>query len=60
MAAGLPQITTDWDEMRDTVSEDVGIRVPTRSLPVGHGAIDAWGISQRGSPMRNIATISVQ
>ena len=43
MAAGLPQITTDWDGMRDTVSEDVGIRVPTRSLPVGHGAIDAWG-----------------
>jgi glycosyltransferase involved in cell wall biosynthesis len=43
MAAGLPQITTDWDGMRDTVSEDVGIRVPTRSLPAGHGAIDAWG-----------------
>ena len=29
--------------MCDMVSEDVGIGVPTRSLPVGHGAIDAWG-----------------
>lgn len=42
MAAGLPQVTTDWDGMRDTVSEDVGIRVPTRALQATHGQMDAW------------------
>lgn len=29
MAAGLPVIVTDWDGMKDTVTPDVGIRVPT-------------------------------
>ena len=32
MAAGLPVIASDWDGLRDTVSPDVGIRVPTFSL----------------------------
>lgn len=36
MAAGLPVLTTDWDGMRDTVTNDVGIRVATRSLPSSH------------------------
>lgn len=30
MAAGLPVVVSDWDGMRDTVTEDVGLRVPTR------------------------------
>lgn len=29
MAAGLPLIVTDWDGMKDTVSPDVGFRIPT-------------------------------
>lgn len=29
MAAGLPVIVTDWDGMKDTVTPEVGIRVPT-------------------------------
>ncbi|MFE3835628.1 glycosyltransferase [Pseudogemmobacter sonorensis] len=29
MAAGLPVIVSDWDGMKDTVTEDCGFRVPT-------------------------------
>lgn len=29
MAAGLPVIVTDWDGMKDTVTPDVGFRIPT-------------------------------
>jgi hypothetical protein len=29
MAAGLPLIVSDWDGMKDTVTADVGIRIPT-------------------------------
>jgi glycosyltransferase involved in cell wall biosynthesis len=29
MAAGLPVIVSDWDGMKDTVTADVGFRVPT-------------------------------
>ena len=29
MAAGLPLIVSDWDGMKDTVTPDVGIRIPT-------------------------------
>lgn len=43
MAAGLPVITTDWDGMRDTVTEDAGMRIPTRALPASRGQMDAWG-----------------
>lgn len=32
MAAGLPLIVSDWDGMKDTVTSDVGFRVPTRTL----------------------------
>jgi glycosyltransferase involved in cell wall biosynthesis len=42
MAAGLPVITSDWDGMRDTVSADVGIRIPTRSIGPAHSAPEAW------------------
>ena len=38
MAAGLPIIASDWDGLRDTVSEDVGFRIPTRSVPAEHVA----------------------
>lgn len=29
MAAGLPIIASDWDGLRDTVTDDVGFRIPT-------------------------------
>ncbi len=32
MAAGLPVIASDWNGMKDTVSADVGFRIPTRSV----------------------------
>lgn len=41
MAAGLPLLVSDWDGMRDTVSRDVGFRVPTRMLPAQHLASEA-------------------
>jgi glycosyltransferase involved in cell wall biosynthesis len=31
MAAGLPVIVTDWDGLRDTVTDEVGIRIPTEA-----------------------------
>lgn len=36
MAAGLPVIVSDWDGMRDTVTPDVGIAVPSRGLSARH------------------------
>jgi glycosyltransferase involved in cell wall biosynthesis len=36
MAAGLPVIASDWDGLRDTVTSEVGIRVPTLSAGVAH------------------------
>ncbi|MEI2686215.1 MAG: glycosyltransferase family 4 protein [Cypionkella sp.] len=36
MAAGLALLVSDWDGMKDTVTPDVGLRIPTRSLPPGH------------------------
>jgi glycosyltransferase involved in cell wall biosynthesis len=41
MAAGLPLLVTDWDGMKDTVSPEVGIRVPTRMLSPQHLASEA-------------------
>lgn len=41
MAAGLPVLVSDWDGMRDTVTPDVGIRVPTRTLGPGHAISEA-------------------
>jgi glycosyltransferase involved in cell wall biosynthesis len=35
MAAGLPVIVTDWDGMKDTVTPDVGFRVPTEMPRAG-------------------------
>ncbi len=43
MAAGLPVIVSDWDGMKDTVTPDVGIRIPTE-MP---GPGEALHISQR-------------
>ena len=43
MAAGLPLIVSDWDGMKDTVTPDVGFRIPTE-LP---GAGQATYLSQR-------------
>lgn len=33
MAAGLPLLVSDWDGMKDTVTPDVGFRIPTRMPP---------------------------
>lgn len=41
MAAGLPVLVSDWDGMRDTVTPDVGLRVPTRTLGPGHAVSEA-------------------
>ncbi|MCX7288161.1 MAG: glycosyltransferase family 4 protein [Rhodobacterales bacterium] len=43
MAAGLPLIVSDWDGMKDTVTPEVGIRVPTE-MP---GPGEATHLSQR-------------
>lgn len=46
MAGGLPVIVTDWDGMRDTVTQDVGIRVPTegpRADLTGHLGLRHFG-----------------
>src|SRR6056297_2371702 len=48
MAAGLPVITSDWDGMRDTVTEDVGIRVPTLTIGPDHTGPEAWGYHHGG------------
>lgn len=36
MAAGLPLIVSDWDGMKDTVTADVGFRIPTLLAEVGN------------------------
>lgn len=38
MAAGLPCLVSDWDGMKDTVSDEVGFRVTSRTLPPLHTA----------------------
>lgn len=43
MAAGLPVVVSDWDGMRDTVSEDAGIRIPTRTAAAKASAPEAEG-----------------
>jgi glycosyltransferase involved in cell wall biosynthesis len=35
MAAGLPVIVSDWDGMKDTVTPDVGFRIPTEMPRAG-------------------------
>ncbi|WP_371224534.1 glycosyltransferase family 4 protein [Roseovarius sp. 2305UL8-3] len=42
MAAGLPVVTTDWDGMRDTISDEVGIRVPTTTVSGTHTGLESW------------------
>lgn len=43
MAAGLPLIVSDWDGMKDTVTPEVGIRIPTEMPWPG----DATYLAQR-------------
>ena len=43
MAAGLPVIVTDWDGMKDTVTPEVGFRIPTELPRAGLSAY----VSQR-------------
>lgn len=42
MAAGLPILCSDWDGMKDTVSDDVGIRVPTLMASAKTLTREAW------------------
>lgn len=42
MAAGLPVVTSDWDGMRDTVTSEVGVRVPTLSASARHTDPEGW------------------
>lgn len=42
MAAGLPVVTSDWDGMRDTVTPDVGFRIPTLGASARHTSPEAW------------------
>ncbi len=35
MAAGLPVVVSDWDGMKDTVTQDVGFRIPTEMPGAG-------------------------
>lgn len=41
MAAGLPVIATDWDGLRDTVTPDCGVLIPTLTGRAAHGRIEA-------------------
>ena len=45
MASELPCLVSDWDGYRDTVSADVGLRIPTR-LVVGLGDEQSQGLLQ--------------
>lgn len=41
MAAGLPVLVSDWDGLRDTVTPDCGILVPTRTLASAHAVTES-------------------
>lgn len=66
MAAGLPVVTSDWDGMRDTISPDVGIRIPTRSVgaaasqPEGRGYLSGeLSYPQYGNRLSMLAQIDL-
>jgi glycosyltransferase involved in cell wall biosynthesis len=42
MAAGLPVVVSDWDGMKDTITPEVGFRIPTRTVPGDHAKLEAW------------------
>lgn len=41
MAAGLPVVVSDWDGMRDTVTEDAGFRVPVLAGRAEHSVAES-------------------
>lgn len=67
MAAGLPVVVSDWDGMRDTVTSDVGIRVPTQLASAKATGPEAQGYlsgaltyPQYGNRLSMITDVSVQ
>jgi glycosyltransferase involved in cell wall biosynthesis len=49
MAAELPCLVSDWDGYRDTVTSEVGLRVPTRMV-AGLGTAEAQGLLSETLP----------
>jgi glycosyltransferase involved in cell wall biosynthesis len=49
MAAGLPCLVSDWDGYRDTVTDAVGVRIPTRMVE-GLGEEEARGLLNETLP----------
>ena len=45
MAAGLPCLVSDWDGLKDTVTQDVGFRVRTRTLGPAHLANESMRLA---------------
>ncbi len=66
MAAGLPVVVSDWDGMRDTVTPDVGFRIPTRTVqpnasrPEGHGyLVGSLSYPQYSARLSSLTSIDV-
>lgn len=66
MAAGLPLIVSDWDGMRDTVTADIGIRIPTHTVgakataPEAHGYLaDAFNYPQYTARLASMSALDI-
>ena len=66
MAAGLPVVVSDWDGMRDTVTPEVGFRVPTHmaraaaTAPEGRGYLSGTlSYAQYGNRLSMMTEVSI-